>query len=367
MCNILKTLSSTVVLMSLFSGVVLAVDVNILNYVTTHQLPEGTHRPEILITESGEIIVVVVQPEGKPGVGQVKHKAYRYDANWNQFGEPFVVARNTAEYGEPADHRAAIVNGELVVVYQTLSLNEGVHPKDGPMEQYAKDQSLMLARFSLDGEERFRKPIIAHAVDRAKDNFPDHCLLWLGNRLLVSTGAHRKLKIREVDLSAAILATHTFDTSPTAIPGEIGNSLLYDGQRLLIFSSGNPYDRASLTATQLTAEFDIAATKGFYEISRRQTFPTGNLLYANFIFIGYISQERSESADFECNPYSPYLKVLDRELNVIADMKIGENGFAHVHPTLARFGNRLFVAWSKRITGGKMPYPQVFVEEFELQ
>ena len=121
--------SRIIVLVVVFSGVVLSIHADVLNYVTTHQLPDGTHRPEILVTKSGEIIIVVVQPEGKPGVGQVKHKAYRYKTDWNQIGQPFVVTQNTSEYGEPADHRAAIINGELVVVYQTLNLKEGVHPK----------------------------------------------------------------------------------------------------------------------------------------------------------------------------------------------------------------------------------------------
>lgn len=159
-----------------------------LTHVTTHRLPKGTHRPEILVTESGEIIVVVVQPEGAPGVGQIKHQAYRFDADWNQLGEPFVVTRNTAEY-------------------------------------------------------------------KAEDNFPDHCLLWLRDRLLVSPGANRKVKIREVDLDASVLATHIFDASPDTIPGEIGDSMLYDGKRLLVFSSGNPHDAAELAVSQLTGGF----------------------------------------------------------------------------------------------------------------
>lgn len=337
-----------------------------LDHIKTHELLAGTHRPEILVTESGDIVVVVVQPEGRPGVGQVKHKAYQYDSNWKQIGKPFVVTRTTKEYGEPADHRAAIVHDELVVVYQTLNLKEGVRPGGGPMEQYAEDQSLMLARFSLDGKELFRKPIVAYAADKSEDNFPDHCLLWLNDRLLVSTGAHRKLKIREVDLNANILATHTFETFATTIPSSIGNSLLHDGQRLLLFSSGNPHGSAQLTITQLTDTFGVSEMKEFYEEARRQTFPTGNLFFNNFVFVGYIARDRSGSADMERNPYSPYLKVLDKNFNIVADLKIGESGFAHVHPTLARHGNRLFVGWSKRITGEKMLHPQVFIEEFDL-
>ena len=67
------------------------------------------------------------------------------------------------------------------------------------------------------------------------------------------------------------------------------------------------------------------------------------------------------------NYVDAYLKVLNKELSVVTDMKLGDEGFAHVHPSLARLGSRLFVAWSKRVTGSKMVHPQVFVEEFEIQ
>jgi hypothetical protein len=343
-----------------------------LTYVTSHPLPQGTHRPEILTTETGDIFVVVVQPAGQAGVGQVVHQAYHYDSAWNQIGQPFVISRYSEEYGRPADHRATIVNNQLVVVYQTLNIDEAAAQQQGnagPMEKFAKDQSLLLARFALDGAELFRGPIVAHAPDKTEDNFPDHCLLWLGDRLLVSTGGERQLKIREVDLEANILATHIFATSPTTIPGEIGNSMLYNGQYLLFFSAGNPHDAAQLTVTQLTDRFDIAGTTEFYEESRRQNFPTGGLFYNGFIFIGYISQERSGVADVESNPFAPYLKLLDTNLDIVTDIKIGDEGFAHVHPTLTRLDNRLFVAWSRRTTNSNTPglyTPQVFVEEFEL-
>lgn len=63
----------------------------VLTHKRTHLMPQGTHRPEVLVAEKSQIIVVVVEPSGPPGVGQVKHRAYRYDANWNRIGEPFAV------------------------------------------------------------------------------------------------------------------------------------------------------------------------------------------------------------------------------------------------------------------------------------
>jgi hypothetical protein len=121
------------------------------NHVATHTLPPNTHRPEILALPDGGVMVVTVSPDGPMGIGRVKHKAYRLDADWNPVGDPFVVTAITAEFGEPADHRAALVNGELVVLYQSLIFRDNV-PMYGPAENAASEQSLLMARFSLDGK-----------------------------------------------------------------------------------------------------------------------------------------------------------------------------------------------------------------------
>lgn len=135
-------------------------------HVMTHEPLGGTHRPEILVNESEELCVVVVQPESRRDLGQAKHQAIRFCANWNQLGEPSVVTHHAAEYGEPADHRTAPVSGELVVVYHNLSFEDESPPQGatGPTEQYAKHRSLPLARFSMDGTEFVREPIVAQAV-----------------------------------------------------------------------------------------------------------------------------------------------------------------------------------------------------------
>src|SRR5262249_32884065 len=118
-----------------------------LRHVATHTLLEGTHRPEMLALPDGGVMGIVVQPDATMGTGRVKHRAYGLDANWNPVGEPFIVTRITEEFGEPADHRAAIVNGELVVFYQSL-IFDGVPLQGGPAENGAREQSLMMARFA---------------------------------------------------------------------------------------------------------------------------------------------------------------------------------------------------------------------------
>ena len=58
----------------------------------TFSLPQGIHRPEILITDRSEIILVVVQPEGMPGTtGQVKHQAYRFDTKTRMQGPTILM------------------------------------------------------------------------------------------------------------------------------------------------------------------------------------------------------------------------------------------------------------------------------------
>ncbi len=333
-----------------------------LTYIATHELPGGTHRPEILSTDSGDIYLVVVQPGDRPGVGQIKHRVYHFDANWNQIGEPFPVTWEDNEYGNSADHRAAIINGELVIVYQTLKLKEGLRPGGGgPAEQNASEQSLMLARYSLDGIELFRGPIVAHVTDFTQDNFPDHCLLWLGDRLLVSTGSNgMHLTLRAVDLNANVLAAHRIPISPATIPQNIGNSLLYDGRAVLMLSGG-------VMLNQLTDSLDGVAQTWPIDVGGLDaTFPTGYLFYEGFLLVGHIGREPGGAPGPETNPYSPYLMVLDGNYNLISDISIGGLGFGHVHPTLARVEDRLFVAWSSQTQQGDRLMPQVMVEEFAI-
>lgn len=342
-------------------------------YKDTWEFPEGTHRPEILVTDDDQILLAVVNPgSGTNGEGQIKHRVYRFDSSFNQIGDSFPITYTTSDYGEPADHRTALVNGELVVTYQTLLYGEdgGASCFGGAMEPCAEEQSLLLARFSLDGSELFRAPIVAHATDGSQDSFPDHCILWQGDRLLVSTGITGgwggPVKFREVDLEANVLATYM-----VTVPGStIGNSLLDDGSRVRFFSSGGP-QTMGLTSAELDSDFNLTNEVTFDADSREQTFPTGNLFYDGFTYVGYISRAMKDhggSLALEEDPYSPYLKVLDADQNIVLDFQVGDAGFAHVHPTLARIGNRLFFAWSRRVEGANgAGMPQVYVEEYEIQ
>src|SRR5262249_40422887 len=186
-------------------------------HVATHTLSPNTHRPEILALSDGGVMVVTVSPDGPMGIGRVKHKAYRLDADWNPVGDPFVVTAITAEFGEPADHRAALVNGELVVFYQSLIFRDNV-PMNGPAENAASEQSLLMARFSLDGEELDRRPVVAHQTDFTQDNFPDFCILVHGDRFFIETGSQGPgIHIREVNMAGEVLATHVLRAGPGGI------------------------------------------------------------------------------------------------------------------------------------------------------
>ena len=333
-----------------------------LTHVATHALPPNTHRPEILSLADGGILVVVVQPEGPDGVGRTKHKAHRLDANWNPVGQPFVVTRITDEFGEPADHRAAIVNGELVVIYQSLIFKDSL-PPNGPAEVAAREQSLMLARLTLDGQELDRRAIVAHVTDFSQDNFPDFCILWRNDRFFIGTGTTSPaLKIREVSLAGEVLATHAIQPSPGGIGGSIGNSLFHDGSRLCVFSSTAP-QIGDLTVTELDGGFSPVTTLRLSDPDREQSFPVGNLLDSGLL-ITYISRARGGPNDLLQNPYSPYLKILGSDFEILQDIQVGEGGFSHVHPTVVRSGARLLVAWSKAIDMGSFQAPRSQIEEY---
>lgn len=179
-----------------------------------------------------------------------------------------------------------------------------------------------------------------------------------------STSSHR-LKIREVDLDGNVLRTHTITGSMNAGPSSIGNSLLHDGQRLLLFSATGPRTGA-LTRNELSPDFALVSTQQYYDPELEQHFPVSSLYHRGFTFIGYIGRPRG-NFDIMSNPYSPYLKVLDPTGQAVIDLKVGDKGMAHVHPTLALVGNRLLVAWSKLDGGsGNQMRPWSRVEEYEL-
>ena len=339
-------------------------------HARTVKLPVGTHRPEMVVNEKEEVLVVVVQPEGSPGPkGQIKHQAHRFDARWRPIGSRQVVSRVESGHGEPADHRVALVNGELVVVYQSLRWKKG-HPTEGagPAEDHALDQSLMLARFDPSGKELSRAVIVERNTDFSRDNFPDHCILWRGGRLLVSTGSKDgSIRIRQVDPQARVLATHIYQTSARGIQGAIGNSMLERGGALAMFSSTVAGSPSSLALVEFDEGFVATLARTFSHKTRDRRFPTSSMMAQGFTLVTYISLPRGTSPDHRSNHYSPYLLMLDRDLKVMGDIRIGKgDGFGHVHPTLARAGKRLLVAWSRRVPHGSVSAPQVLIEEYAV-
>ena len=130
------------------------------------------------------------------------------------------------------------------------------------------------------------------------------------------------------------------------------------GTRLLLLSSTAP-DIGSLTITELDSDFQPVATRRLSDAEREESFPVGNLADSVGVLIGYISRLRGGPNDLLQNPYSPYLKVLGAEGDVVRDLPLGEGGFAHVHSTLVRWGERPLVAWSKAVDADDHPAPHV--------
>jgi hypothetical protein len=329
-------------------------------------LPVGTHRPEIRTTSDKSLVIAVVQPDPGPSrEGQVKHRVYQLDSNLKRLGKVFTITRVARPYGEPADHRMRLVDDQIVVVYQTLNYREGARPKGGPMEDFALDQSLLLARFTLGGKELFRAPIIERNKDFKKDNFPDHCMTWQSDRLLVSSGSRsRQLHIREVSLNARVLADHVLQTRGDGISGSIGNSMHLRGDQIGFMSSNSPAGNGALTLTAIDNEFRpnrIAQLGGDDGLERH--FPTDALVIRGHTLVTYIARLTAGGRNMRSNPYHPRLMVLDPDLRIIEDLKLGSHGFAHVHPTLAALDNKLYIAWSKRSNRGA---PQVQLERLSI-
>jgi hypothetical protein len=319
----------------------------------------GTHRPEILAAPDGNFFVAVVEPTGAPGVGQVKHRLHKYAPAGTEIGTSIVLTSVTAEYGEPADHRVALFGGKIFVVYQTLKWKGGVAPTQasGAMEDYAESQSLMLARFSLEGALELRAPIVAHVTNFQEDNFPDHCNVVVGDGLLVSTGTSRnaKLKIRKVDANGTVVETHEIPVSETTVPSSIGNSMAVSTGNVTLF--GASFTNRTTTASDLDSAYQVGRFTSFGSSDVEATFPTGSLIERGHFFVGYIGRPVGGDPDLVKNPYSPYLQVIDASRNAVLNMKVGDPGFLHVHPTVAKVGDSLFVAYSKSVNG--QPQSQV--------
>ena len=326
-------------------------------------MARGTHRPEILI-DGKDVYLVVVEH-----VGKVRHRAYRYRyPNLDRPVISFDVSRTTERYGYPADHRAVIVDGELVVVYQSNVMKQGAsrRGRQGPAEDGAQSQSLLLARFTLDGKQILRRAIVDRATDFRRDNFPDFCILWRKGRLLVQTGSRsRRMKIREVDREAKVLAVHELDTGPGTGREAIGNSFLVDGEKLFLVSAAGPRSRGGLTVTPLGENFkagdpvEIGRTRRF-----DRHFPTSNLVADGYVLLGHITGNR------RILDYDPHVLVLDADREVVRDFEVGRKGFAHVHPTLVKIDDSLLVAWSRRSERrgrGSMSAPQVVIQEYQIK
>ena len=338
----------------------------------TIELPRGTHRPEVLVTDDGEVVIAVVEPMGKPGEGQVKHRAYRFDSQLRKIGTPFTLTQTQEPWGEPADHRAAMHGDELIVVYQTLNYVKGGTPfrRGGPSEDDATDQSLLLAIFDLEGNELLRQPIVANATNFYVDNFPDHCLLLEGDTLLVSTGTRGGMltstlptvAVREVNLLGNVEAEHRLPVVSNNIQGSIGNSMLRADDNLVMVS-GTPMGGVGINLSQIYDDETWTSKRlASFPSDAERHFPTSVLQIEETILVGYIS--RDKSGDPMKHPYQPRLLMIGSDLEELADIEVGGDGFAHVHPTMARLENKLFFCWSKRIPNGSFWMPQVVVETF---
>lgn len=343
-------------------------DAPALSFVDTYSLPEGTHRPELFFHEDILYVLVVEHEE------DIRHKGYIFDASdpsnidFEDY-ETFVVSEGgeTEEYGYGTDHRATILNEEIVVVFQSNVMDEEKEGEciGGPAEPCTESQHLMFARFALDGEE-ISTIEISSTYDFEEDNYPDMCVLADEDDLLVSTGwvdpdydAEKGLKIRKIDVDGEILETYEYDVSDEGIPGSIGNSMFWTPDGELLMFSGS-FDQISVS--RLDEDFEMSEMQFFDLSDDETTFPTGVVYKDGYYYVGYSGRESGESA-IEDNPLSPRLMILNEDLDVVEIIEISdEEGSGHVHPTLDIVGDLLFYSWSK----SQDQSPQVFVEVFEI-
>ncbi len=345
-----------------------------LTHVATHNLLPTYGRVEICISDSGDFYVNVGKMLLPNTIGTKKHWVYHFDSLWNKL-DSFPVTQVDSSYGEPCDQRAAIINNEFVIVYQCMiwkDTSEWVHSSEIPMDKNALNQSLMLARYSLDGTELFRGPIIANSTDTTI-TFSDLAIKWDGTYLLVNTGSlspNHNTYIRKINITNAdTIDTHIYTCSPAAIPGPFGNSIDIINDELKVFSYTPPNTTMDIEISTISlSDFSVTDTTNFHDALYEQTYPTGDLYYNNYYFIGHDERLRGGASGLEENPYFPYLKILDSQLNQIDNIQIqpGDTGFMHLHPFVAIRSEKLYFGWMKRIHIGANLTSLPCIEEYTL-
>ncbi len=343
----------------------------VLEHIATYEMHKFTHRPEILLSSTENPYLLVVEHQ-ESEEGQIRHMGYQIEdfENLEALQETgFPVTYETDEYGSGADHRAVIfkIDGEeqIGVFYQTLIMSDDAPAIiEGPSEPYTESQSLMFARFSMDGEELFRTEV-ARTTDRDEDNFPDMCALWnpVTEVFVVSTGG-KQAKIREIDINGEILSAYEY--SSDEIAGSIGNSIILeeDGSYLVFSSKNNPQGEDYITITELSSTFEVESQYKTFEVTgAEETFPTGVIYQNGYYFVGHISGEFKNIQEEEEKKYGTKIKIFNKELELIDDIEVSsEYVSGHGHPTLIIKDSILYYAWSKSVDGA----PQVMIDVFEL-
>jgi len=344
-----------------------------LEHVDTYKMTAGTHRPEILVKDDN-LYLLVVDPDKN---ARVQHRGYIFDAS-DPSDIDFDNYESFALTPEGSDHRGIIMDDKIVIVYQVNIMSEDLPrgPISGPAEVYAESQELMMAIFSLDGEEIFREEILS-TTDFGEDSFPDMCMLsWGEESFLVSTGQtnvnpqENVFKIREVDFDSNIIIEEKY-TLDKERASSIGNSMFVVNNGFLFFSSTQ-----SITVTKFDEKLNIGDTIVIKQDNNlAYTFPTGVIEYGDYYIIGY-SSHYSGNRDIESNPLYPAVMILTKDFEIVIDGQINElfsldadPGTGHVHPTLAVVKDRLFYTWSGKAEqkGGHTRHPpQVRIEEFKI-
>ena len=342
----------------------------------SYEMKKGTHRPEIMYYKN-KIYLIVVEHEG-----DVRHKGYILDQDL-EIESSFVVSEITSDYGAGADHRFTIIDDKLIVVYQSLirKEDEAKATPGGPSEAHAKNQSLMLAQFSLDGEELNRAVIFDKKTDFSEYNFPDFTILPYGDNLLVSTGGELLYKLTEVSLAednfAGIISEQTEQLDSESLASAIGNSLFQTEDKGVGLMSSKQQMGGEAPLTFIPISDDLVPEKGKKVLegdNLERTFPTGVKYLNGYYLVGYIAREVTDDFTLENNPYYPYLAIFNSDWELVDDRQVSEQpGSGHVHPTLTVMNSQtVLLAWSAKNenlnTGsGPVSQPQVFIEEYKIE
>lgn len=304
---------------------------------------EGYSRTEISATDSGSLYFA-----GSTGPSDHRFIAIR-TLDVGLSGSTAVASIPTPWLGAQPLFRILCVGEELVVLYASPS---------------PEGEALNLVR--LDQLGRQEHHTLIGAQGSGKERLPagsasDLCAVWTGREILLCLGGPgNRLTLCSVTLEGAITWERVLEEFYEGIFAS-GLAFGFTADTKWVYYAARDGESWTLKAVELDRGYQPTAVYQFENDDRQQKMPSGLVAHKGLQFLTYLSTPRSPEAE----RVDAYLQVMDPQMEVWADFRVGEDSQPTAPPTLARVGEDIFVSWVEASTEpGALP--QARIERYRL-